>query len=301
LTVNTDVGTINSLYLTHNNNVPRTVSNLIVDNGGTLDITTTLRTHNSNAGAASSITVNNGGSLTVGGLATLGMRFGNGFNFVQNGGTTEFNGGVVLNDLDTTASVYQMNGGSMSATTLTFGRWNSSNFNANRSRFEISGGTVAISGAVTDSFNTPGHYPGTYQVIGSNATSISLGSMTLNAEDNEAEGGPSIISFLLDDGGVTLTDITGAASFTDTVLQIGQMDGATLAPGTYNLLRATSGISISGVTLQDNLSGGLSVSDWGVVSNSPDTLYVTVIPEPSTLALVLMSMLGVVIGMRRRK
>ena len=291
ITVNSDVGTINSLFLTHNNSAPRTVSNLIIDNSGSLNITDTLRTHFSNAGATSSITVNDGGSLTVGGTSLLGMRFESGFNFVQNGGTTDFQS-IILNQRGMPEVAYEMKSGNMSATNLSFGGGQITVQNSDARRFEISGGTVEITGAVAD------NDPGTYQVMGSGADSISIGSMTLDylATDN---GGPSKISFLLDEGGVTLTDISGAATFVDTVLQIGQMDGSALAPGTYNLLRANSGISLSGVTLQDNLTDGLSVSDWGVNSNSPDTLYVTVIPEPSTL--LLLGLAGLAMITLRRK
>ncbi len=299
ITVNSDVGTVNSLDLDAAGGDPRAyVGSLIIDNNGSLNITGGLITYHTWGGDAGHITVNDGGSLTVGGTLRVGTRSGTLFEFIQNGGTTEF-GNVLINQRGVPEVVYEMKGGSMKSGSMAFGGGRFEVRDSDARRFEISGGTVNITGAVTDTD------PGTYRVIGSGATSISLGSMTLDVANTEANGGPSKISFLLDENGVTLTEISGAATFAGTVLEIGLMDGfdgagITGAGVTFDLLTATS-ISATNLTLdQSLLPANRWVTGWEIVNGgNGQILQVTLVPEPSSLALL--GLVSLVLMKRRRR
>lgn len=180
-------------------------------------------------------------------------------------------------------------------------------------RDATSSGTYSVSGGVLDLASvanasvTAGLGTARFEVTGAwdevgvtNEIDIG-GDLTLNTSS-------STLAFNLDSTGIEQIMVGNNADLSNATLEIALADGyngADLLGGnssrTFNLLFAGNAITTTGLTLVDNLGGGLSVSGWEVVDTNSQTLMLTVIPEPSTIGLVLMGLLAVAAGMRRRK
>lgn len=197
--------------------------------------------------------------------------------FTQTGGEYEATGtgnGLRLSEVAGSSGTYSISGGAL----------------------DLSAGASVTAGAGTARFEVTG----AWDVAGvTNEIDIG-GNLTLNTAD-------STLAFNLSAAGIELIMVGGNADLSNATLVIALADGydgadlRALAVGgtftTFDLLHTDGTINITGLSLVDNLPWGLRIGDWGVSTTNSQTLWVTVIPEPASAALLLLGGLAL---MRRR-
>lgn len=274
-------------------------------------------------GAGGSATISNGGKAVISAsVGTVGQVY-LGSNPNTSGHIEMGTGGIFgannnhpwltigyWTDADDPISTFKMSGGTFTGVRTNVG--NSGTGYGGRGEFEISGGTLAqAAGSITT------HSGSTFRVIGSGATKVDMVGQsgsditftvnsggTLNMQlDNgtSSEGNPGITRIKVHNTYITqYPTLEGIATFeSGSVLDMGWAAGATPTEGTYLLLVADV-INDNGLALktgQDVADGG----DWSIVwGTGSETLSVTYVPEPATLALLGLGGLGVLIRRKRR-
>ncbi len=168
-------------------------------------------------------------------------------------------------------------------------------------RNDGAGGTYRISGGTIEMRNLSNTGPnGRFEVTGNwDVANVAdeirfVGALTLNQAT-------SVLAFNLSEDGIKRIAVSGNVDLSNATLEIGLADGYNgfdlLGGGagtTFELVNA--GGTFTTADLKFNLTDGLSLKSWEVSDNS---LFVTVIPEPSS-ALLLLSGFSIILWRHRK-
>lgn len=245
---------------------------LVIQNGGVLNVTGAAGSAGAinlspvNTNGFGQITIESGGSLNVTQGTVFIGRKGEGL-ITQTGGT--FNVGENLQigrDADSIGGTYSISNG----------------------KLEVNQDFTVTSNATAGRFEITGNWAG--------ANNISIGG---NLNMNTAI---ATLAYNFGAAGIEQITVAGSANLSNATLEFGFADGFSGASGTYDLLTATT-ITSTGLTLDDQLTGGFSIQGWEVISGgNGQVLQVTVIPEPSSYALIGgLATLGTIFFFRARK
>jgi hypothetical protein len=232
------------------------------------------------------------GTFTENGKAYLGNNNGSSCTFNMSGDSIVNLLGSDTYCSNNAGSVFRFNqsGGDFTSNRLKLGMNDGSD-----AEFKISGGTFTLN------YYMSVYYDATFKVSGSGATSIRMPQLGMS----RAAGNGHTLAVELDAGGSTLIEVYGLS--TDSYYGA-MLDNATLTVNTlmgfdgiagdvYDILHSATTITTAGLVF-NNLSG--TQFSWAVIDDAirgGQTLQLTVLPEPMTIALM---SIGGLLFIRRR-
>jgi hypothetical protein len=255
---------------------------------------TGVGTVNQSAGSVSAggiITINNAGTYNLtGGTLTMGNAGGT-LMTVNGNGRLVIDGGTVSTDLTgksisslTGTGTIQMSSGNYDI----FGE-NTTSILIGVEHFEISGGSFAATNQVRLGSNA------TFQITGSNATiNAQAWNQGSNLPDSQKDG---TLKFVFDADGISAINLSNFASLDAANIVV---DGSAYVgqAGTFDLITSSNLATIAGserITISGFANGAFITQD-----QDADKVTLTVIPEPSSMALFTGSIAFVILLYRRR-
>jgi hypothetical protein len=205
--------------------------------------------------------------------------------FNQSAGTVNIAGNVFLGDFDHSEGTYNISGGELHV---------AGNLNV---------GAALASNAVVF---PPGHAlnaDGTFVVSGAGGVIDVAGDLLANPDDNPRFGGggehndSTLVFEILDGSGVSLIDVTGVADLTGADIDVDVLGGSFGFGSTFDLITATS-ISADYLQVAEDL-GSISLSIVG--GGNGQILRATLVPEPSSLAMVAVGLVAALGWVRQRR
>lgn len=239
----------------------------------------------------------NGGTLNLVGSAATGIGAGEFDNLIVGRSTGTFNHAagavnvaenVFLGDFDNSHGIYRASGGTLGVT---------GNFSV--------GGALA-SNAPASPIDTQGqaaNADGTLIVSGSGADITIGGNFLANAGDNvrtNATGDSNdsnLIFEFLDSTGTSLIDVGGIADLTGAVVDIDEMGYTFDSDDVFKLINATTVSNDFTIAAEDAARFSVFVAPDAALGG--ETLYVSLIPEPTSLTLAGLGAMGLLVRRRR--
>lgn len=307
---NLEIGTGGTVNITMTGNMTKTGAGSFILNtanailAGNTDIQAGALTYNAGTMTNAAIKVSGTGQFVLNGSPTIAKLEGTG-NTVLLGTTGSSKSLTIAQTADTTYSGNFVGGGSGGNKDLTIVKNSSGTLlltGDNSGMLKAAAGTaVTVSGGTLTAGSNNALGGG-----GSFGNNVSVGASGRLGVANQANA--SLNNLTLATGSKFLFDLTGAASTTDTQLLIG---GTWTGTGNYTIdLLGTTGLAAGNYTLIDmttsstiGAAGFTQGTGWGsnTLSWTTDQVILTVIPEPTTWALLAGSLTTVVIFRRRRR
>ena len=234
-----------------------------------------------------------------GGTINVGQHFIHGLagpaTYTQTGGDVHVNGvnGRLTVAENNTSASWDLQNGSITSTHIFLG-----DFDNSHGTMTVSGGSISLSGnlsvggalASNAASNPPGfalNADGTLIVSGPGGTIDVAGDLLANPADNPRGENDSLLVFEATSGGVSTINVAGAADLTGAVIDFNLLS-AFPAGSAFDLITASS---ISADYVQEPSDVGafnLSI----VAGGKGPILRVTVVPEPPSVVMVVMGIVG---------